>query len=851
MKRKITKIFILILAFIVLIPVVNVRAAEIYQYKSAKFQIHVPGFKINNGSEWHNGSEFFWIHEVYQLDKNKEIINNRHVYCLNVSQYANRSYCPTVERYDITNNINIIKLGENKTQKVKLLKQLLSVADYIPYNMCGTGDKCTIGSDAKSFKYKWSAIATQIIVWEIVEGARTDFNSNQPNIYNKGDSAYNKFITLYTELNTAYNTIIEKVNYNINHSMNNTAFNGTPTYTLEWNGSEYKRTIPNIGDYDESCTSDNQNVKVSLSKKNKTLTVSSVSEINSPVTITCQYTVGKSDAAAYYKFPCKDKRYQDLIKANQKYTYSAKLKVKTSSKKIRISKVDDTGQPLLGAKFSLYLGGNDGDLLNSYKIDLTNNTYADINVKKSGVYLLREDQVPNGKQKIPDTNISIDVSNGTASVHGGSGLITTSSSGDYIYINIINTPKLFSINKTDESGRAINGATFQIKNGNVPVNFTWNGSSFKYDISGNPNIVNPAISNYPISGLPDGEYSLVETAVPYPYTFSGTEGDRTVKFRIQNGDMYIYSTSTNNYSPSASLVINIKNYVTDVLIQKIGNDGVKLSGISFYLLDSTRTKKIKSVMTSAGNYNYSPDQNNGVDVYTTNDNGHIKLNYLPAGTYYFQEFSTGDSGYPVPEGEDALTKIEIEVTAQGVKVNKSTNRYILISNAKNQFNFYKVDEDGNYLTGGSFKIQKYNPDTGNYKDMAIKKLDSNGNDTYKFDPTGDKFIFSINKGVVTFKEVESSTKYRIVELEAPEGFTKSNIESENQLVIEVNSKGYVKSSTTLVNKKTDIKEGAQASAELIINISTGQNRIRYILIIGILLLIITGLFIISRKMRRK
>lgn len=850
MRKKFIKIFVLILMLVAFVPISNVRAASnSYKYKNAYYDIsnytNYKEFYITKNKK-HTSDGKFWIHQAYS--GNTYI----HAYCLNVGKYADTNKCSDLKRKDFNwDNTHI------KEDKRNLLKKVLSVAPYLTGNLCS-------GTGCKKTKYKSQVIAAQIIVWEIVEGARTSFDTIQPNEYHEANSAYKRFIQQNDVLKDAYKKIIKDVQSNEKESIENTAFTKEEAYILAWDGERYTKNVGNVGKY-KTCSSSDEDVKFKV-ESNGTLKVSTKKDLNKEVTITCKYTTGESsNSADYYDFDESSKdcnsgyTYQDLIKASQSYTYSAKLKVKTSSKQVRITKLDDSGKTITGAKFRLSLNGNLKDTANVYTFDLTKSLYADVKVKKTGRYLLQEITTPTGKQKIPDTYITINVEEGTAAVSGGGGLIKTNSANNLIYISVINTSKMFSINKVNQSGQAVKGATFQIRKGNTPMNFSWDGSKFVYQIAGSfgkdtTNIVNSNISNYLITGLPDGDYSLVEVAAPYPYVLSSSESDRTIKFRIKNGDMYVYSSSSKSYSTSSSLSINVKNYTTKVVINKIGNDGVKLSGIKFYLWDSTKTKKIKSVLTSAnsGNYNYDTSQNSGVEEYVTNSNGQIVINALPAGTYYFEEFDTGDTDYPVPEGEDALTKIEIKVTSSGVTVNNSTSGQITISNALNQFNFYKIDEDGNYLTGGSFKIQKYNSKTGQYNDIAIESANSDNNsDIYKVSSKGDKFIFTIKNGVVTFKEVESSARYRIVEIEAPDGFTKSNIEDENQLIIEVNSKGYVKSNTTLVNKKVDLKEDAQASAELIINISTGQNRIHYILIISILLLIITGLIVISRKMRKK
>ena len=79
---------------------------------------------------------------------------------------------------------------------------------------------------------------------------------------------------------------------------------------------------------------------------------------------------------------------------------------------------------------------------------------------------------------------------------------------------------------------------------------------------------------------------------------------------------------------------------------------------------------------------------------------------------------------------------------------------------------------------------------------------------------------------------------------------KKDIILKNALEI-FNENGYVVGTTTIINKKVTVGEGAEAQAELIINISTGQQRIRYAIIITVLVVAIAGLIILNKKMGKK
>ena len=173
------------------------------------------------------------------------------------------------------------------------------------------------------------------------------------------------------------------------------------------------------------------------------------------------------------------------------------------------------------------------------------------------------------------------------------------------------------------------------------------------------------------------------------------------------------------------------------------------------------------------------------------------------------------------------------------------------TNAKGEFCFYKIDEDGNYLNSGTFKIQSYDEKTDKYVDTPLTYLSDKKK--YSFDSTGksDIYTFSpISDGQTCFVDVNTQGRYRIVEIEAPEGFELGSV-ADTSAEFVVNSEGYVSGNTTIINKKITKGEGADSQAELVINISTGQTVIKYGLIITVIVAAIIGLLILNKKMSKK
>jgi uncharacterized surface anchored protein len=66
-------------------------------------------------------------------------------------------------------------------------------------------------------------------------------------------------------------------------------------------------------------------------------------------------------------------------------------------------------------------------------------------------------------------------------------------------------------------------------------------------------------STYPIALLPEGEYKLVETAVPAPYKLSSKESENTTKFKINaSRDLFVYDETQKTYVAAVDATIKLK-----------------------------------------------------------------------------------------------------------------------------------------------------------------------------------------------------------------------------------------------------------------------------------------------------
>lgn len=839
-----------------------INADDLYSTSVRGRNKQMPSYKVSS-SAGHGEQNNWFFHEARYGGK------YYHGYCLHIGKSAHDVYdgnkTPKLTAYiyddqfdpNVITNINGQPISDSQ---LRLLEALLASGyQYTTDN--SKSIESMLNTDALNMLTK------QILVWEIVEGGRTTFDQYVPNVYNASDSAYYRII-VPAKLQDYYNYHITKAKEFLQEKDTDTSPIFGKTYTMRWNSSAQKFTtgpISGLGNF-SSCVSSNADVSVSVDVNAKTVTVSS-SKSNQTATITCTKVTGNGQNKwAYYRFMREDGStqltgWQDIINGTAGTTIRKSFTVNTEASSIKITKKNSNGNALSGAKFTLTKKDN-----SNISVPLDGNGAAKT-LTQSGAYILRETTVPHGYSAIPDTELVIDISSGKVTcpnAHQGTdrngnttcqgGTITVKYSNNVIELVIVDTTKTFTIKKVNASGAGIDGATFKVYNGSNFTNEvkflqTGNGFGCNYSYATEGIGITSAIqgvecSSYTLELLPKGIYKIVETAVPAPYILPPSEGDRTFYIKVEdNYDIYSCTDSTcNTKSKTQNSTITAKNYTTTVSVKKIGNGGNSLANVKFVLLNSDKTKYITSTITN-GRYKYASTTTNetAATVYVTGANGMFIVDDLPVGTYYFKEIETVPP-YVLPTGEDAFTKVVITMTKDGPRVNSKTSSLIEISNATNTFNFYKVDEDGNYLAGGKYKIQKYDDDSGKYIDIKVKSVPNDGSypaesDIFKEDPNG-KVQFTLAHGIATFIDMAPSTTYRVVELEAPSGYDVANID--NSAVIKIDASGYAKGSATIINQKRTLS-GSTAQAELVIEIQTGQTVIKYGVIIAGTLVAIAGL----------
>ncbi len=886
MKNKLLKLLNIILLVIILFPFSKV-SAETWKHEQLSLNLNflpdvpdVGSYHINGDKYLHinkttvNGSTYtaFWLHQL------NNGANYYHGYCLNVGL--------PVDNTTVTMHKGFEDLKSNFTKEV-FSSQQRQLLENIVASGYQNGSGQVIGTIMDGFhncidKIACSEIiATQILIWEVTDYARTSYKAI-PEV-NTDSSPYNMIVNApgNVTLKEKYNEILKKAE-SLTGSIDTipSGLRKSPI-TLIWNDNnqryEYKEL--NIGEYDyyslgftgslsssnkffdktESKKSNSSNLEVSqyADEEGEThyVDIYADSYIENSYEIFFKLTKGEMSSGSldfrWFEFP--EKGRQNVLLGDYTKTYERSIKVITEEGKINFTKIDsNTLRPLKGAIFELRKCNANQTVCNSdvQEIDLTTTTNKEITLRKSGWYLLVETKTPEGYEKLKDILVQVEIENGRAKIinfNDTEGKIKREEDDDSKVV-LLNDSKEFYIQKIEgKTNKAIKGATFQIKdsNGNL-LKFTKTNDVYRYSKDGTiTDIVDPNYNTYQITLLPAGEYTIVETNVPYPYTLPKNQIDREIKIKVDKEyNVSQYNKDSKKYVPTTNATIIVENYKTKVVLLKYGNKGKPLPGVIFELYDSKKQNQITIKSLGNGNYEYDKSQTTPIQLITNND-GNIIVHYLPEGTYYFKEIQTVE-GYEIDKDLE-WTEVEVSVTDG----NDGISELEPITNAKGEFCFYKIDEDGNYLNGGLFKLQVYNEKIAKFEDVALEYLEKDK--MFTIDTTGKSDIYTfetISNGQTCFKEMNAKGRYRVVEIDAPEGFILPKV-SEMDAEIVINENGYAIGSAVIINKKITVGEGAEAQAELIVNISTGQERIHYTIIIGILLVIITGLFIIRKKIDKK
>lgn len=223
-------------------------------------------------------------------------------------------------------------------------------------------------------------------------------------------------------------------------------------------------------------------------------------------------------------------------------------------------------------------------------------------------------------------------------------------------------------------------------------------------------------------------------------------------------------------------------------------------------------------------------------------NGSFKITKMPSCKYYLTE-QEAPKGQTLPKNPS----INIDVCSEGNEAN--------FVNGFTGLEFTKRSETGQVLSGGEFTLQV--KENNYYKDILLKEskpglyyyekglTEEDESATYIF-KTGDGTDISIGKAF--FKNLPSG-EYRIIEKSAPDGYELIEDKDSTSIVSISDASKDTNYTVEMVNRKINTS-GGEASAELVVTITTGRLIINYALVIGGLVALLVIIYLVRKKIKK-
>ena len=534
---------------------------------------------------------------------------------------------------------------------------------------------------------------TQIAVWwyqDLVNGVSDDetgvLTANQKSVI-KSSKYYRYIEPLITGAVNAKNNPIE-INPTFSINTNDFKLSSDNKYLMT-----DSITITSNVDYDNYLISVDNNAVEVLDNNNNVISNNTInkgesfklrvdlSKIDNPITVNISAIVNYTEFEAYSYDPPKEDMQQSvasvLVPVSKQKVVSNSVSMPTGSLTIR--KVDTENKPLEGANIEVIRKATNKTVAN---FETTTEDYVIDNLLP-GEYEIKELSAPNGYYiDNESTNVIINDSN----------LNVTK--------EITNSKYIVGIVKmTYHQGGFISGAVLNIVNSNnevVETITTTNGYTF-----------------LDTSKLSEGTYKVIEVTAPDGY-FVNTEGE----------EFTIDKNHTN---------INVVFYdeVNEVIIDKKDEENNFVSGAVLRLIRVS--------------------DNTTIDEWTTEDEGY-SIKGLPKGEYKIIEIEA-PSGYTKSNSE-----VTFEVTGEETEA-----KTVTFYNSDNQVIINKVDEEGNPLSGAKLRVTNSNGDlieefTTTKEAHTLNKL-SNG--TYYVEEIEAPSGYQLNTERKSFTVDENTTSIQV------------------------------------------------------------------------------------------
>lgn len=339
-----------------------------------------------------------------------------------------------------------------------------------------------------------------------------------------------------------------------------------------------------------------------------------------------------------------------------------------------------------------------------------------------------------------------------------------------------------------------------------------------------------------------GTYYIKEIEAPDGYELDSTPHEITVSSSNIAGSTSYGTITISNENKEFNLTKMSVDEDGNAVILDDGCGTDNYTGPEFEIKENGNSLYFKEL--SPGIYDYANKDTEGAVTKLKTCNGKLKVYTLPNCSYTITETKA-------PEGLTLPSNPTRTINVCG------SDKNVSFTNGFAGLEFQKKDEDGNFIAGGKFSLQK--KENNVYKDVLLKEVDEG---TYVYDSNlketdeGATYIITTKDGEQEGEEkgIARITKlppgeYRISEKEAPEGFELIEDKDSKALVtIKDSDKGdyYL---VEMIDQKIN-QNGSEASAELVVTITTGRNVPNYVLIISILSVLLILAIILRKRIKK-